>query len=50
MHVIFSLEIKHFKVHVQSPSGFMEFDHMTNRYLYTDRYIEMIPYHLYLHL
>jgi hypothetical protein len=24
----------------------MEFDHVTNRYLYPDRYIKMIPYFL----
>jgi hypothetical protein len=24
----------------------MEFDHLTNRYLYPDRYIKMIPYFL----
>jgi hypothetical protein len=24
--------------------GFMEFDHVTNRYSYSDRYIKMIPY------
>jgi hypothetical protein len=24
--------------------GFMEFDHVTNRYLYPDRYIKLIPY------
>jgi hypothetical protein len=24
----------------------MEFDHVTNRYLYSDRYIKMIPYFL----
>jgi hypothetical protein len=30
----------------KSPSGFMEFDHVTNRYLYPDTYIKMIPYFL----
>jgi hypothetical protein len=30
----------------KSPSGFVEFDHVTNPYLYPDRYIKMIPYFL----
>jgi hypothetical protein len=30
----------------RGPSGFMEFDHVTNWYLYPDKYTKMIPYFL----